>query len=525
MSCLTSFLFKLDMFKSPIFLLFSKQHKTPTKTGGFFSLVIMIFLSIISFKSDLFQKNSPTLLISDLPQSKREKVDLTKKILGFGLQNENGLAFLDPGAFTIEVKYAIRNEETNFEVLETPIEIHECSENDFDNPNVFHELTLDKNYCLKKNESLFLQGYWDENDLAFLMISLKYCKNETSNGTCKTQEEMEEIFASKNFNIYLEDTIIDIYDYKNPIKKTIRNEYKSVDLIFNKILEINMQNAYIESDDGILTDKIDSYLEVKYDSQVFDFYTKRKDDEDSTIFQFEIFASKNVLSFNRSYQKLFDLLGILGGIYEILKIIGLACVQFEFNLLIKRKIMNLLFTVPESCFQKTFKTKKVYVKPEILNVINSHNPQKKIGIKNKFSFSILEFLQLQIKKIMRVRLTVKEQYFVKGEDKFKKKIELTKILTQLQQIKFIKNILLTPDQLKLFRFMKKPQLSMKPVFDKVQKKMEVRKTLERLETLKVQNKLNEMDIKLLSSLDPKFESNDLIEKSGEVEKLESTTKK
>ena len=512
------------MFKSPIFLLFSKQHKTPTKTGAFFSLAIMIFLSIISFRSDLFQKNSPTLLFSELPQSKREKVDLTKKILGFGLQNEIGLALMDPNAFTIEVKHGIRNEGTNFDVIEKQIQIHECSEQDFDNPNVFHELTLGKNYCLPKNESLFLQGYWDESDLAYLMISLKYCRNETSNGTCKTQEEIEDTFASKNFNIYLEDTIIDIYDYKSPIKKTIRNEYKSVDLIFNKILEIDMQNVYVYSDDGILTEKIDSYLEVKYNYQIFDFFTKKKNADDSTIFTFEIYASKNVLKFNRSYQKLFDLLGIIGGIYEILKIIGLACVQFEFNLLIKRKIMNLLFTVPESCFPKELKTKKIYVKSDISNLSNSQNTKGKIGLKKKFSFTILEYLQLQVKKIMKARLNVKEQYFVKGEEKFKKKIELTKVLTQLQQIKFMKDILLTRDQIKLLKHMQKPDLKMKPTYDKFQKNIELRRTLEKMETLKVQNKLNETDIKILSSLDHKFGPNDLIEKSGVFKKLESTKK-
>lgn len=512
-----SLFLKLDMFKSPIYLLFSKQHKTPTKTGSFISLAIIIYLAIISLQSDLFQKNSPTLLISDLPQSNREKVDLTKKILGFGLQNENGLAFIDPGIFSIEVTYAIRNELTNFEVIETPIRFHECTELDFDDPGVFHELTLDKNYCLKKNESIFSQGYWDENNLAYLAISLKYCRNETSNGTCKTQEEMEEKFNGKNFNIYLEDTIIDIYDYKNPVKKTIRNEYKSVDLIFNKILEINMQNVYIYSDDGIFNQEIDSFLEVKYNYQIFDFYTKKKNDEDNIIFQFEIFASKNVLKLNRSYQKLFDLLGIIGGLYEIFKLIGLFFVQFEFNLFVQRKIINILFTTPKSYSYREKKNKRIQIKTKILSSKLDFDTKLSLSqpaIPSKLAFSVIEFLKLGFKKMMKIKLTAKEEYFSKGEEKLKKKIELPKILTLLQQMKFMKKILLTPDQKKLFKYMKKSCIEIKPRQDKLKNKMEFIDIMTRFEERKAQNRLSEVDFRMLSCFDIKFPSNDLSKKKS-----------
>ena len=497
---LLSLFLKLDMFKSPILLLFSKQHKTPTKTGSLISLAIIIYLSILSLQSDLFQKNSPTLLISDLPQTNREKVDLTQKILGFGLQNEDGLAFIDPGIFSIEVTYAIRSELTNFEVVETPIPFHRCSELDFDDPKVFHELTLDKNFCLKKNESIFSRGYWDENDLAYLAVSLKYCRNETSNGTCKTQEEIEEKFNGKNFNIYLEDTIIDIYDYKNPIKKTIRNEYKSVDLIFNKILEINMQNVYIYSDDGIFNQEIDSYLEVKYNYQIFDFYTKKKNDEDNIIFQFEIFASKNVLKLNRTYQKLFDLLGIIGGIYEIFKIIGFFLVQFEFNLFVQKKIMNLLFATPKIYSYRGKKSKKIKIKKKIsTSKIDFDSINRRTTC--KLAFGVIEFIKLGFKKLMKTKLTSKEQYFIKGEQKLKKKIELTKILTLLQQMKFMKKILLTPDQKKLFKYMKKSSLNIKPKLNKQSKKLEFIDVMTKFEERKTKNKLSETDIKIMSFFD------------------------
>jgi hypothetical protein len=39
-------------------------------------------------RSDLFQKKAPKLIISDLPQKTREKVEFTRKLLAVGLQDE-----------------------------------------------------------------------------------------------------------------------------------------------------------------------------------------------------------------------------------------------------------------------------------------------------------------------------------------------------------------------------------------------------------------------------------------------------
>lgn len=93
--CLSSsFLATLDIFKTPIYLLFDKQPKTSTKTGIICTVIITILLTIMTSRSDIFQKKAPKLIISDLPQPTREKIEFTRKIMAVGLQDEEtGLGY------------------------------------------------------------------------------------------------------------------------------------------------------------------------------------------------------------------------------------------------------------------------------------------------------------------------------------------------------------------------------------------------------------------------------------------------
>lgn len=244
--------------------------------------------------------------------------------------------------------YAYQNEQTNFTLLEKPINLHSCKTTDFDNPTTFDELNLENNYCLDKNTTLDLFGYWDEKSMAFLKIELSICDNSTSEDRCKPIEEIKEVLRTKNsYNIYFENTIVDLNDYKNPIRHTIQNDYKSVDLSFKKIIEISMKNVYVETDNGILFENKYLEKEVKYDEQKFDFYAKEHIEIDKTLFRFEIFASKNVLKIERSYEKISDLLARLGGILKALMVFGFILTKIEFSLIVKRRILNLLFEFPE----------------------------------------------------------------------------------------------------------------------------------------------------------------------------------
>lgn len=501
-SLISETLIFFDVFKSPIYLLFDKQQKISTKTGGIISISILAFLLTMTFKSDLFQKNAPKLLISDLPQPNRQKVIFDKKIIAIGLQNENGVGFIDPSIYTIELNLIYKNNGTNYVIENQPLEIHECAKSDFDNQiNIFEDLNLKNNFCIQKNQSINLEGYWDEPNLSFLQINLNICDNATKNNSCKSYDEISNFLKTKNYyNIYFEDTSIDIYDYLNPIKKSIVNEYRIADINLKKSVEFTIKNVNLFSDDGVLTEDKKLLTEVKYDEQKIDFSLRRISDIDKTIVTFEIYASKKVLEFKRNYEKITDLLSDLGGILEVLKIICVMIVNVELELNYKQAIINLLFFLPQLVGNHTNRRNvKVGRKIHPKIIVQSDKEAKKIN------FSLLEYLKLKIKCIIYFPKTTKEMYFMKADGKFQKKIDIKKILKRLEEINFMKKILLTNDQQKLFKHIQKPTLRLQSA-NEIEKKFAFKNIWERFQTMKVQNILNDTDLKILNSIDRNSDS-------------------
>ncbi len=268
---------------------------------------------------------------------------------------------MDETVYSISVTYAYQNEQTDFNLVEIPVKIHLCGEDDFEDSTTYNSLNLENNFCLDKNATMDLLGYWDERSMAFLKVELNICNNETTGGTCKKIEEIKEIFRTKNsYNIYFENAIVDINNFETPIIYSIQNEYKSADLSFKKIIEISMKNVYVETDDGFLLENNNFLKKVKYDEQKFDFYAKENIEKDKTLFRYEIFASKNVLKFDRSYEKASDLLAKLGGILKALMVFGFIITQIEFSLIIKRKILNVLFEFPDRALNDNDKKKMAF---------------------------------------------------------------------------------------------------------------------------------------------------------------------
>jgi hypothetical protein len=102
-----------------------------------------------------------------------------------------------------------------------------------------------------------------------------------------------------------------------------------------------------------------------------------------------------------------------------------------------------------------------------------------------------------------MKLTKKERYFLRGEHKFLNRIELTKILKKLQQVKLLKNILLTSEQKKLFRHLKKPIIKLRAL-SRTERSMDAKNTLRYFENMKIENKLSPYDERILCNLTPEL---------------------
>ena len=227
--------------------------------------------------------------------------------------------------------------------------MHPCTENDFQSKKEsFKTLGLENHLCLNDEENNFqLEGFWDEPVLSILNIEIKFCSNDSilaSNSTefCRTPEEIAKIIDGKTFNIYYEDTVVNITDFNEPSKFAIVNDYQYLDSQFMKISEYYFQSVQILSDEGLIFSDVNFLNGVSFVSKNSDFYTRKS--EENVFFSLNIYADKNIQKIERSFTKVLDLLAKLGGILQSLLFLGQIFIYFEYSLFLKNTILNSLYS-------------------------------------------------------------------------------------------------------------------------------------------------------------------------------------
>lgn len=345
----STLLYSIDLFKSPISLLFNKRHFITTNLGQFLSIVIIIIEIIIASKSDLFNRKNPIIQTTNIKTDRRFPVVFDNNIVAIGVQDRQTMhSFFDPQVFSVRISNEIIQKNSDNDGLNrTSIEknTHLCNDNESD---AFIQLENYKNFgftnnlCLDENDNKFnLEGFWDEPFLNFISIELKICSNN-SKQICKSQEEIEKILTGKTFNIYYKDTAININDFETPFKTQITNDYQIIDFKLGKTMSYNFQNLELSNDNGLVFQEIEVEKEVGFVSKNPDLHTRGI--SDTVLVSISIFSDKEILKIQRTYSKIQDLLARLGGIMQSLLFLGQIITNFEYSLLLKNTILNSLYS-------------------------------------------------------------------------------------------------------------------------------------------------------------------------------------
>ena len=288
------------------------------------------------------------------------------------------------------------NNEWKYEIKHMPL--GECHLNNF-GPNhreIFKDVELDNLYCLEYDESNFemLRGYITTEDYSYIQLDIFPCNNLTSNYTCKPREDIDWIFENTYVEFRIQDLELTPQLYETPVQFE-RKDIQGVAFknLYQKIYT-HLQIVNIETDEDIfgLKDfliKNEKYL--KYDESYI--YTNPRehdifDTEGEPLCTIIIQLAGKVLTQKRTYPKLIDVLGEVGGcmevvysfskvvlflITDILYDISLVNNLFSFN--ISKKIImikNLKATKIENISSgKNYKEKNIEINPPIANMSSS----------------------------------------------------------------------------------------------------------------------------------------------------------
>ena len=193
---------------------------------------------------------------------------------------------------------------------------------------LYEEYNLDNYYCLKDVNRTLIPYYNS------FYVKIFPCKNSSENNNhCKSKEIIDETIKGNYFSFEIPDIILTPEDFKNPVSYVSNYFYAYLYKKYGQYIYIQMESAFIETDHNIIG--FDFFTNIKNDNfmKFEDIWILPKpgydlDDKENqqSICEFEVSLGNKILIEKRSYSKLIDILGEIGGFMEIIySVFNLIC--------------------------------------------------------------------------------------------------------------------------------------------------------------------------------------------------------
>ena len=326
----------LDLFRRPLYLRIEKQEMTATKFGLLLSFAIYGILIYFMFKSDCFLKEKPKIItqITNLPSS--PTITFNDRPFAFAIQDATGRIYEDPSIFSFNVSMITRNTtNSGIQISDQPIECHQCN-------NETDDQTLNGFHCLN-NRELTIFGDDDNFFSQFFQISINKCKNSTfNNNFCKSQDEINDFFLSKNLNLFYKNTVFQLQNYETPIIQKFTSNLYKLDPKLNRNIIYLFQKALLITEGSTLFSPQESQETWVFDSEKTEigFSTSNND----PILVLIVKCSNKMLKQQRSYQTLAEALAILGGLFSFFVLAGKVFSKIEKKIYVTILLMNNLYS-------------------------------------------------------------------------------------------------------------------------------------------------------------------------------------
>ncbi|CAD8121753.1 unnamed protein product [Paramecium sonneborni] len=497
----------LDIFGQSITFNINKQKAYTTIFGGVSSIFIIAIL-IAFFQSNIvsfFQKTGVIVSTETEfnPNSDQINMNIQNYMVAFSIEQEN---FVNQPMFniTIEQRHYYRNHLGNLVKQVDYLQLEPCAlehfqfllnQPDSDFESQFNQLDISKWLCPQKDFEFHMAGAYSSTEFHFIKVIVSDC-DDTQSGylnwkpTCATKSQKE-----------------------NHLKK--EGQFKLQIFQVNSIVNPNSPSQYYQSYlDG---EMYFTFVPQKLSRQANLFYRKYQFQNDNSLLPFQSIDEKElivrksedyrdltelgrdtdknyaIIYFRRSqfsefvyrrFIKIDELLSFLGGFLQIM-ITGFGIFITYYNKLsLQIELCNKLYNFPGQFIKESqLQNNKVqqHLEGSMINesklVVNPEQGTSKATLifdKEDFSFqkSILKLfeqsqrLTLSLKSLINhlsLRLffnNEETELFQKAKNTVDQNLDIQEILYQLQEISRLKLLMLTKNQITLFNFIPKPNLTL-----------------------------------------------------------------
>ena len=389
------FIQAIDLYGREPKFYYKEKPKRKTYAGSLTTIInIVTYIAFFVYKiNKMLKKVDVSFYETYVYTNGTPEIDLTNEHFYWGFALGNPLTrktFKDESIYypNVTFRYAKQiNNEWKYEVKQMYLETCQLKNFGSNHKEIFKDVPLDDLYCLKYNDGNFekLRGYMTSNDYSYIQLDLYPWNNLTSNFTCKPKEELDLIFRNTYVEFKIQDLELTPQLYKTPVqfeKKDIQGlAFKN---LYQKIYT-HLQIVNIETDEdifGLKDFQIKNEKFLKYDES-FVYTNPRENDiydvEGDPLCTVIIQLAGKVLTQKRTYPKLIDVLGEVGGCMEVVYSFFKVLLILMTDILYDISLVNNLFSFNIDKKQIIIKDLKI---KEIENISSGKNSQEKISVIN-----------------------------------------------------------------------------------------------------------------------------------------------
>ena len=347
----------IDLFGKEPELYYKGNNKKSSLIGRIFTVFyVSIYLAFFLYKIiRMLQKVDVTFYQTTAYTGEIPQIHLTNEIFygGFALANARTLQpFIDESIYFIDLQFRTGeriNNNWNWKIERLEIEVCDLSKFSPRYYELFKDKPMKNMYC-PKTMDLMLQGHTTYDIYSYFYVGFYPCVNTTTKQICKPPEIIDQYLKNAYVSFKMQDVELTPQIYETPIQ--LRG--KEVNSPASKNLFQNI-NAYfqiieMETDDDIVGFEWFSNLKkekyLKYDGPIV--LSKLMD---NTQYQYgqalcdvTVQLTEQVLTIKRTYTKLIEVLGDVGGLMEVIYMCFKMISSLITDMLYEKSMVNNLFS-------------------------------------------------------------------------------------------------------------------------------------------------------------------------------------
>jgi hypothetical protein len=474
----------LDRFAFHISLTNKGKEEYKSALGGLFSLIAygVILINAWILGMDIYKKENP-IVISSEENNSPMNISLVPDdfFLAFYFSDLNNNLFEDDTIVSLKAffysNFIYENGSQSFN--ENEVELVSCNKTYIKNNSLIEYSFLSKLKCIK-NTNILLGGSWSESYIYGLNFHVSYCKNDSLKSDCKSSEQIEEVIRFLYINIYHQSLQVNAKNYNNPIKKFRALSFFRLETTLYKEIEFYLQKHNILTDSGII---FPDFIQTHSEIGILNVNVDVSLNKDNLIALLNLYLTSDIKIYNRSYIKVQTIFANLGGIINILFLVGKIIITSIMTKNFKLKLINTFFATKNLKLEKVnkfvtpmSKEKDLHssIRPNSINVLCLRD-NAKIDVDNyiksiqmqKLKFSKIEMLQnlFDFKKCKKKDKFVIFEQGMKYLNNFTDLISLVKHMEDLLKMKYL---LLNENQLIALDFFSKMSYNNEQIYHKIE---------------------------------------------------------